>query len=200
MLLAEYWRLARLLGHSPKRSLPSRWRWLTSANATLPVRVSYVIVGTQKGGTSSLQFLLSKHPDICAAVIKETHFFDNDPSFQSDAPDYNRYHNLFRHYRGETALGEATPIYMYAPYVADRLKEYNPDIKVIAVLRNPVERAYSHYQMMWRRGLDTLSFPDAIRLEPWRMEESGADYGPRSPRALHSYVSRGFYSTQIERF
>lgn len=181
-------------------------------------RTSYAIVGTQKGGTTALNSYLLDHPQVCGArfvgdsnprgLPRETHFFDDDRFFPEGRPAiYSYYHLFFHHYKGQAAIGETTPSYMYLPRVAQRLRQYNPDLKLICVLRDPAARAYSHYQMV--RGVigqETLPFSLAIRLEPlrlwWRGDLRNQGSSPRGARRLlwclrHAYVARGFYMRQI---
>ena len=112
-------------------------------------RLGFMIVGAQKCGTTALARFLSRHPEIGMADPKEAHLFD--------APDYSggwspkeidaRYRPSFEHCPAATVRGEATPIYMLLPEVARELHRYNPELKLIVLLRDPVERAISHYYM-----------------------------------------------------
>lgn len=157
--------------------------------------VNFLIVGAQKGGTTALAHFLASHPQICMAPCKEAHFFDYD-HYRTLS-----YASFFPNYTGQIAIGEATPIYMYLPWVAPRLYAYNPNFKLIVLLRSPVERAYSHYQMERSRGWENLSFSKAIRLESWRLAWAKvSDPRARTERSAwrtHSYGSRGFYSKQL---
>ena len=161
-------------------------------------KVNYIIVGTQKGGTTALNLFLSKHADICTAIGKEVHFFDLDAFFSEGEPKYKLYHSFFRHYAGQKVIGEATPTYMYPPHIAERLKNYNPELKLIFILRNPAERAYSHYKMRLTQNVEPLSFSEALRQEKSRLERARGDYRAGSPIWYYSYTSRGFYMTQIK--
>ena len=145
---------------------------------------------------------MSDHPDICTALVKETHFFDQDiyfhDGFFSDKESaYEWYHMFFNDHVGQRVTGEATPTYMYAPHIAERLKDYNPELKLIFLLRNPVERAYSHYRMMERAKKESLTFSEALCREESRLQEAQGNYGVGSPMWLYSYASRGFYMAQI---
>jgi hypothetical protein len=162
-----------------------------------PAKVAFLIAGTQKGGTSALASYLYAHPSICMSAIKEVHFFDDDEHFATGEVDYARYHAHFAPKERRRLLGEATPIYMYWESAPKRIQDYNPAMKLIMLLRNPVTRAYSHWN--WnrkhRRGqLDPLSFEEAIAAEEGRR----ADAQPLQDRRF-SYVDRGFYSPQIRR-
>jgi hypothetical protein len=158
------------------------------------MRVNFVIGGTQKGGTSALHRFLRQHPEICMPDgRKEVHYFDSEEEFRG-RPNYKHYHARFSPKRGQRVIGEATPIYMYwepAPY---RIWSYNPQMKWILLLRNPVERAFSHWNMERKRGKEPLSFAEAIAREPERCREAL----PLQHR-LYSYVDRGFYAHQVRR-
>lgn len=158
------------------------------------MKVDFLIVGTQKGGTTALSSFISKHPQIGMAKKKEVHFFDNDRFFNSAPPDYAAYHRYFERTGKETVFGEATPIYMYWRSAAERIKRYNPRIKLIFLLRNPIERAYSHYIMELKRGCETWSFFNAIRFEKLRC----LTRFPKQHRRF-SYIDRGYYTRQIRR-
>ena len=158
------------------------------------MNVSFAICGTQKGGTSALDVYLRGHPNICMAEKKEVHFFDNEDAFRNDLPDYSQYHSVFNPHSASQILGEATPIYMYWRDAPQRMWQYNPDFKLIVLLRNPIERAYSHWNMKCALGTETLSFGEAIQREAERCREA-LPYQHR----VYSYVDRGFYLEQLRR-
>ncbi len=158
------------------------------------MKVDFIICGTQKGGTTALDFYLRKHPEICMANRKEVHFFDIEENFQSGPVDYSRYHAFFDPKPSHKLVGETTPIYMYWHDAPRRIWQYNPGIKLIAILRNPVERAYSHWNMQRTRNKDSLSFWEAIQNESLRCREA-LPYQHR----VFSYVDRGFYTEQLRR-
>ena len=122
------------------------------------VKVGFLIAGTQKGGTSALDAYLREHPDICMANQKEVHFFDNEAIFNGDNSDYAVYHAAFSLKTSQQLLGESTPIYMYWHAAPKRIWQYNPDMKFLIMLRNPIDRAYSHWNMERGRKRDSLSF------------------------------------------
>lgn len=156
--------------------------------------VNFIICGTQKGGTTALDAYLREHPEICMADCKEAHFFDNEANFSGGSPDYSKYHALFKPLKSHKMLGEATPIYMYWHDSPGRIRQYNPHIKLIILLRNPIERAYSHWNMERLRGADDLSFWEAIVNEKERCRKAL----PLQHR-VYSYVDRGFYLKQLQR-
>lgn len=157
-------------------------------------KINFIICGTQKGGSSALDAYLREHPAICMADQKEVHYFDNDEHFMSDTPDYSIYHSSFIPTDEHLLLGESTPIYMYWYDSPRRIWQYNPDIKLIAILRNPIDRAYSHWNMERDRCAEKLSFLEAIRSEPTRCR-TALPYQHR----IYSYIDRGYYLEQLRR-
>lgn len=110
-------------------------------------------------------------------------------------PDYQRLHACFDWNTQNLTRGEATPIYCYWPASIQRIHTYNPDAKIIMLLRHPAHRAYSQWCMEFQRGDETLEFEEAI-------SERGRLRVTQSPDGIHrvfSYIERGFYSPQIER-
>lgn len=172
-------------------------------NQEFMMKVNFIIAGTQKGGTTALVTFLSQHPYICVYLQntnhplqkgKEPHFFDEDFFFSQSPPVYHLYHKMFPDPGNKKIIGESTPIYMYWESVPKRIREYNPNMKLIFILRNPIDRAFSHYIMEKKRGTEPLSFFAAIRNEEKRIA------APLSQeRRIYSYVDRGYYSKQIRR-
>ena len=157
------------------------------------MKVNFVIGGTQKGGTSALDSFLRQHPQICLPNdLKEVHFFDREEVFGGGKPDYEKYHAHFRTEPQHRAIGEASPIYMYWNAAPSRIQTYNPQMKWILILRNPVDRAYSAWNMERNRGADKLSFEEAVAREPERCREAL----PLQHR-VYSYLDRGYYSKQV---
>jgi hypothetical protein len=155
------------------------------------MRVNFVIGGTQKGGTSALDSFLRQHPEICMPETKkELHFFDRE----EEDRDYKKYHADFRPKPQHRVIGEASPIYMYWETAPNRIWSYNPQMKWILALRNPVERAFSAWNMETKRGTENLSFKEAIEKEAERCREAL----PLQHR-VYSYVDRGFYARQVRR-
>lgn len=167
-------------------------------------KADFLIVGTQKGGTTALTTFLRQHPRIFIPEIKEAHFFDLTSRYLNAAsgrPRYNEYHELFASAQPHQLWGEATPIYMFLPFVAGRIREYNPDVKLIFLLRDPVKRAFSQYKMECSRNWERWPFALAAALELLRVRLLSRDPDEeRDPIRVNTYLSRGFYSTQIERF
>ena len=121
---------------------------------------------------------------------KEVHFFDNEKHFANGMPDYSKYHAFFVLKRRI----EATPIYMYWNKSPKRIFEYNPEMKIILILRNPIDRAYSHWNMERSRNADNLPFRDAIDTESERCREALPDQ-----HRVYSYIDRGHYLEQLRR-
>ena len=157
-------------------------------------RLDFILAGAQKSGTTALHYFLSRHPDIAMGDQQEIHFFDNDALFVSGA-DYEQLHKHYPLLARSTIAGDCTPSYMYYQPAAERIWKYNPQIKLLMILRNPVERAFAHWNMQRFRGREPLDFFDAVREEQSRI--SGA---PPTEARRFAYVDRGFYGQQLERF
>lgn len=156
------------------------------------MKVDFLICGTQKGGTTALADYLRQHNELEVPDKKELHFFD-DETIDWTRPKYEGYHDQFTMWEERRIRGEATPIYMYWEDCGKRILEYNASMKLVIILRNPIDRAYSHWSMELNRGNETLSFLEAIKAEPKRLEESGGQH------RVYSYIDRGFYARQIKR-
>ena len=157
-------------------------------------KVNLLVCGVQKGGTSSLHEYLSKHPKVFMSKQKELHFFDNEKIFSSIPVNINFYHQHFNFKGNYKFYGESTPIYFYWNQSPFRIFSYNPDVKIIILLRNPIERAFSHWKMEFRKNNDSLNFTEAIKNENKRIK---IDL-PFQHR-IYSYIDRGFYFEQIRR-
>ncbi|MDP1617872.1 sulfotransferase [Phenylobacterium sp.] len=158
----------------------------------LEPKVDFIIVGAQKAGTTALFDYLGEHPQIGLSDVKEVHFFDDETQDWA-APDYGDYHARFDLADRSRRWGEATPIYLYWKNSIARIAAYNPAARLIILLRDPVERAWSHWKMEFARGAETAPFDWCIRRGRARLFES-------EPWGFHrefSYVERGFYGEQI---
>ncbi|MER9335548.1 sulfotransferase domain-containing protein [Mesorhizobium sp. M0293] len=160
-------------------------------------RVGFMIAGVQKAGTSSLFSYLTRHPDLQGPSVKETHFFDDETGVDWAKPDYERLHRLFPATDGDDRIAfEATPISIFWPNALERIVAYSPDMRLILIFRDPIERAWSHWRMEIERGADNVPFGFAIRQGRWRLR----DVAPNDPAwRTYSYVERGFYGRQIDR-
>ena len=163
-----------------------------------PERVSFLIAGAQKGGTSALFDYLGEELGLALSREKEVHFFDDDGQDWA-RPDYGAYHANFPPADGRPR-GEATPIYLYWPNCLERIRAYNPAMKLIVLLREPVSRAWSHWKMEYARGAETHPFAWCVREGRERLfAEHSSGAGPWGYHREYSYVERGFYGEQIER-
>lgn len=154
-----------------------------------------MIGGAQKCGTTSLHRLLSSHADVyfppAPAAPQEIHFFDIDANFRKGL---GWYAELFSGQRGEAFVGQTSPLYLYLPQVPARIHAALPDARLVFILRNPVDRAYSHYWHEVRYGWESLPFDAALDGEAERIAQ-GFD-----ARRHYSYVDRGRYAVQLRHF
>ena len=166
------------------------------APAAPGMRVSFLVAGVQKGGTTTLHGWLRQHPLLAMSRPKEVHFFDEDAHFAAGAPPLDLYHANFRHVTKPPAAlrGKSTPSYCWWPGALERIQAYNPGMRLIMLLRCPLLRAWSHYRMTRERGYETEDFLTGLRLEPERLTSSDP-----WDRRRFSYASRGFYAAQIHR-
>jgi hypothetical protein len=206
-------RVRRVLKPAKRLVRGRRFRHATSRARILP---SFIIIGAQRAGTTSLFDYLGRHPDVASptavaediAWSKEVHFFDD-----RFARGLDWYRSLFplavrRRYaraRGrDLVAAEATPYYLFHPFVPERIAATLPDVRLIALLRDPIERAYSHYQLAHRKGREQLSFEEALAAEPERIAEDEPHLGDPTYRSRHhrhhSYLARGLYAEQLERW
>ena len=157
-------------------------------------KVNLFIIGSAKSGTTSLHDYLDQHPNICMSSVKEPNFFScqdikNDNLYYLDAPLIHRtedYEKLFKP-NEDKYLGESSVSYMYYPNAVKRIKKYNPQAKIIMLLRNPVERAFSHYLMDYSSGYINCDFGQLIRNEQVHSV------------AYQQVVKYGLYFEQIKR-
>lgn len=156
-------------------------------------RLDFIVAGAQKSGTTALHYFLKKHPRIALPDRGEMHFFDDEEIF-SRPVDYELLHRHFRPVAKSVIAGEVTPSYLYWEPAMERIWNYNPQIKLIILLRNPIDRAFAHWNMQRFKDREPLDFIDALKEEPRRIVQ---------PLAIESrrfaYVDRGFYSGQLER-
>ncbi len=161
---------------------------------------NFFIVGAAKAGTTSLYSYLRQHPEIFMPEdVKEPHYFAQvrptraqryaSPVFVSDRDSYLR---LFREARGRRAIGEASPSYLWCEEAPARIKAAVPEARIIVMLRDPIERAYSHYLMDFREGMQHLPFFEALK-EDWHRAEKGW-------AVSNLYVELGCYAPQIDRY
>jgi hypothetical protein len=182
--------------------------------ATAPLRTfpDFMIIGAKRGGTTSLYRYLLHHPDVAplfprAQNIKGVRFFDTN--FHRGASWYRSHfpsvtaRRLARAGGKDWIVGEASPYYLFHPRAPHRAARVVPAVRLIALLRDPVERAYSHYKERRRGGTEPLSFEDALDREEERL--SGEAQRMRAdaryvsfPHEHQSYVAQGIYRPQLE--
>ena len=155
----------------------------------------FFIVGAPKAGTSSLYNYLLQHPSVFLSEPKEPHFFHNRRSPGSPVlgeKDLEEYLRLFEGVPDDVRAGEASTSYLYSANAAWEIKNVFPDAKIMMILRNPVDRAYSQYWNHVRDGNEQLSFEKALRDEPERI---------KNRRWCGSYyVAGGRYAEQVARY
>lgn len=156
----------------------------------------FFIVGAAKSGTSSLYNYLIQHRSIFMPKTKEPHFFGSGRSL-TEGYALEEYTRLFETIPEDIRVGEASTSYLYLASAAQEIKRFRPDAKIVMVLRNPVDRAYSQYWNHVRDGRESLSFEEALKAEPERIR-----HGYRFYRDLPSshYLEAGRYSEQVERY
>lgn len=169
------------------------------------VAPDFVIIGAQKCGTTFLyRRLLSQHPHVEPARKKEIHYFDLWKHYDRGGDWYRSHFPPPTWNEGRRSLtGEASPYYLFHPHAARRMAEVVPQVRLIAVLRNPVDRAYSSYQHAIRKGTESVpTFEEAVELEETRLrgerDKMLADerYDSLNLRRF-SYLSRGVYADQL---
>ena len=189
---------------SAAKTVPARGGGASRSAAPAPPspyrpRLGFMIVGAQKCGTTALAHFLSRHPEIGMASPKEPHLFDS-PRYSSDwTPEQidERYRSFFNHCGDAVIRGEATPIYMFLPEIARELERYNPELKLIVLLHDPVERALSHYYMAKNRGKEHRPLWLALMREPFRLRRCKDARAYGSAMRVCSYRRRGLYSLQL---
>lgn len=155
---------------------------------------SFFVIGTQKSGTTTLHDWLSSEPGIRLPAQKETHFFSMKEIFERGL---DWYMDQFPKTEpgDEPVYGEVDPDYIFYENTPARIRAFIDKPRFILILRNPIERAYSHYLMSYRRGIETLPFSEALRRESLRRSERDDNYYPH-----FSYMGRGEYCAQISRY
>ena len=162
------------------------------------MRVDFFIVGAPKAGTTSLYHYLKEHPQIEMSSQKEPDYF-SDTAIQEQGLYYNKnridteekYNRLFNTQKKDVIFGEGSVSYLFYPNVAQDIKAYNPIAKIIIMLRNPIDRAFSHYLMDYRLGLVSDSFEDIIHKKS-KHKNAHLFY--------QQYIKVGEYATQLKRY
>jgi len=181
-----------------KRKISWQYRLVTWRGRALP---DFIIIGAMKSGTTSLFYYLSQHPQLYPSFSKEIHFFDNSDRFAKGEAFYRAYFPLNDEMSIDTRTYEASPRYIFDPHAPKRIFDIVPKVKLIAVLRNPTERAISHYFHNERRNREPLSIDKAMLEEEGRLEQAINAHEYNSKAFIHySYKRRGLYKEQIERY
>lgn len=156
-------------------------------------QLDFMVPGAQKSGTTALHYFLKQHPRIALPDRQELHFFDDEEIFARPV-DYELLHRHFPSIGRSTIAGEVTPSYLHWKPAMERIHAYSPRIKLIVLLRNPIDRAFAHWNMQRFKDREPLDFLDALKEEPRRIAQ------PLSIESRRfSYIDRGFYSAQLER-
>lgn len=203
----------------PKRAIQAQVRdgIRTFARATSRLRIlpDYLIIGTKRGGTTSLSRWLLEHPQVASLfpsreARKGTYYFDanyarGESWYRSHFPTAAGHALAERRAGGPLLIGEATPYYLHHPHAPIRARSLVGGAKVIALLRNPVDRAQGHWAERVRQGVETLSFEDALAAEKERLhgEEERMIDDPSYVSFAHqhlSYVDQGRYGRGLERW
>lgn len=184
------------------------------------IKPDFFIVGAAKAGTTALYNYLKLHSDIYFSPIKEPHFFSTDievaemrddfkknaltdigeylrnslgsPRHGAFVRDESHYHQLFSLANGEKRIGESSVSYLYSKVAAKNIRAFNEDAKIIIILREPIERAFSHYLMDLRIGYEQTSFKDAVISDINKVKKGWGQ--------THLYIELGQYYEQVKRF
>jgi hypothetical protein len=190
----------------PLRVRAGQWwpRVLTAGARVLP---DFVIIGAQRAGTTSLFEYLAAHPQVLPSLKKEVHFFDEN---WSKGPRWYRAHfptgGELRERRARTGglvlTGEGSPNYLFDPESPARAAGLLRETRFLLLLRNPVDRAFSQYQMNARKGHEPLDFPAAVAAEPARLAAAERTEGHDRAMAVRraAYLGRGVYAEQVARW
>jgi hypothetical protein len=154
---------------------------------------NFLVVGAQRCGTTYLHGLLQQHPEVFLPEGKEIHFFDHAEALGGEV-EIKKYMRHFNAVRAQKAIGEITPSYMYVNGVPELILRYLDGVRLIFLLRNPLERAYSHYWFNVSERREHFGFEEALAQEDSRISKGFPD------NLLFSYIDRGRYMRQIERF
>ncbi len=180
-----------------------QYRRATWRSRSLP---DFMIIGAQKSGTGSLYAYLSQHPQLLPSYKKEVHFFDgglipNIDNFEKGQAWYRAHFPFRKNVSTHSRTFEASPSYIFSPLTPRRIFDLVPEVKLIAVLRNPTERAISHYFHEKRKGRESMPIKEALQEEEKRLESviDNKDY-KSNIFIRHSYKGHGLYKRQIERF
>jgi hypothetical protein len=170
----------------------------------------FLIIGADESGALSLYRALCEHPAVCRSVANEVHFFDVRLTYgrrwyRAQFPTRIRRKAIERSTGMQTLAGEVSPYYLFHPFVPTRAAAVVPEVKLIAVLRNPIERAILRYHLMVQLGKEQRSLEDALSADERRLD-AGQSFephvydDPNGPARHHTYLERGHYDEQLERW
>lgn len=185
------------------RSVANSFRQLIPGERHSP---DFIVIGTQKGGTTSLHSYLAQHHQVVRSYGKELHYFDAGleaatNNYAKGPGWYLAHFPLKKNMPPQCVTGEATPEYLFNPDAPQRIKEFTPEIKLIALLRNPTDRAISQYFHEVRKGNEALPIEEAFDREDERLAEalSSCDYNCFN-FVHYAYKARGRYAEQLKRY
>lgn len=191
--------LVPALPEPARKVLRGAYRGYGRATASLRPLPDFLILGAQKAGTTALYAYLRWHPQITGPSFKEVSFFDRHYAHGE------RWYRAHLPVRRRGLVGEASPSYLFHPLAPERVAKMLPGARLIALLRNPVDRAFSHYQHEVALGREELSFEDALAREDERMEGE-VERMLRDPSYFsygwwnYTYAARGRYAEQLARW
>jgi hypothetical protein len=171
---------------------------MRSFSAQLDPWPNFFIVGAANSGTTSLYRCLNQHPEVFLPALKEPHYFAQvRPAYEQRylrtyITEESAYLKLFRRGAGYRALGEASPSYLFEVEAPSRIQRVVPQARIIILLRDPLERAHSHYLMDVREGTQDQDFYQAIEKD-WYQVQKGWGIS-------HLYVELGLYAQQVDRY
>ncbi|MBU1195106.1 MAG: sulfotransferase [Proteobacteria bacterium] len=163
---------------------------------------NFLVIGAPKSGTTSLFYYLRQHPDIYLPVKKELHYFSYQQiaenskgpgdliTLDSLCDSKQKYQNHYAKANKESAIGEFSPSYLYYANVGEQIKKILDPVKIIVMLRNPIEKAYSQYMHLVRDQRETLNFYDALMAEPERKKNKWGD--------IWLYASSSLYTDKLK--
>ena len=148
---------------------------------------NFLIIGAEKSGTTSIHRVLRQHEEVYLPATKEPHYFNAFDSNLEPSDFYERlglewYSRFFDGWSGESAVGEATPMYLCDTHAPERIEHTLGDVRLIVCLRNPIDRAYSHFQMAAAKGHTGRSFEEVVAADEER------------------FIGRGDYRLQLDRY
>jgi len=162
----------------------------------------FLIIGAEKAGTTSLYEYLNQTPRVVRSRFKEIDFFNAHYAkgihwYRACFPSKIKYPSK------KYLTGESSPGYMFHPLASKRVQKFIPNVKIIIILRNPIDRAYSHYKMSIAQGREKLSFENAIDAEEKRLEGERERLLEGNDNSvwnywIYSYISRGIYVNQLK--